>query len=782
MCRSKMKNALRIQVTGVVQGVGFRPFVYELATRYDLAGYILNNSQGVEIEIEGQSSSLDSFLHTLRDSPPPLAIIKKIHVDEIEPGNYVTFQIRESEKQETQTVLIPPDFATCSDCLQELFNPLDRRYRYPFINCTNCGPRYTIIQDLPYDRSRTTMSAFEMCQECRAEYEDPLNRRFHAEPTCCPNCGPHVWLTDQRGSILEYEDPIAACVQFLEKGAIVAIKGLGGFHLACDASYDEAVCTLRNRKMREAKPFALMVKDMDAARQFIEIEREGEMQDGGFRLAQSTLLSSRERPILLLKKKRNSTLSHFVAPNSAHLGIMLPYTPLHHLIMQGSYPALVMTSANLTDEPIAYQNEDALERLSTIADYYLLHNRPIHIRTDDSVMQFISGKPHFLRRSRGYAPFPLELPIQNNRQEILSLGPEMNNTISLTQGDHVFMSHYLGDLQNAFAYQSFLQAIDHLSNVLEIKPTIIACDTHPDYLSSRYAHESGLQVIEVQHHHAHIASVLAEHGRTDRVIGVSFDGLGWGENNELWGGEFLVCDLSDYQRAGHLQLIPQPGGDVCTKRITRMAYMFLQKAFGKEADRIINDLFPAFSEQERKIVTQMVEKGINTPYTSSAGRLFDTASAILNICTENTYEGQAPMELEGTASQAESEEGFYPVPIEENDSTLIVKTPDLIRQMTQDYRSGVNREICAVRFHNSIAQFVLEMCIRIRDRTKLNTVALSGGVFANAILTEKLTLILEKEGFEVLTNIAVPAGDGGICLGQAAVAAWRLSGLRRTAP
>lgn len=759
-----MTGCVRVKVTGVVQGVGFRPFVYDLAQKYDLGGYVLNNSHGVEIEIEGEDASIEQFLNKLKNSPPRLSIVRDVETERFEPQGKRPFEILESKKQEKQTVLISPDYATCPACLRELFDSSDRRYRYPFINCTNCGPRYTIIRGLPYDRFRTTMSEFEMCAECRSEYKNPRDRRFHAEATCCPICGPKVSLVNRSGVRVECADPLDECIKLLADGKIIAIKGLGGFHLACDASSDEAVRELRRRKCREEKPLAIMVNNVNIAKIAVFVSKPEER-----------ILSGSERPILLVKKGSCREISELIAPKSKYLGVMLPYTPLHHLLMTGPYFALVMTSGNVTDEPIAYKNEDALNRLSDIADYFLLHNRDIHVRTDDTVTCIISGKLRFLRRSRGYAPFPIELPFDTEGKEILAVGAELKNTVCLTQGRFAFLSHHIGDLRNSSAYSAFLQAIEHISGVLEISPRAIACDTHPGYLPTKYAHECGLPLIQVQHHHAHIASVLAEKGMTAPVIGVCFDGFGWGENGEVWGGEFLVCDLFDYERFGHLELLPLPGGDATARRPYRMAYVYLRAAFGEKAEETARRLLPSLSDSERNLVSRMIERNFNAPLTSSAGRLFDAASAILGVCNMNTYEGQAPMELEGKASEAGYEEGLYPARIEEAiNGRFVIRTTELIKNLIEDLHTGVVRENCAARFHNSVAYFALGACKKIKEKTGLSTVALSGGVFANSILTEKLKILLEAEGYEVLTNSLVPTGDGGLSLGQAAVAAWRL--------
>ena len=754
---------VRIAVRGAVQGVGFRPFVYGLATRLGLAGYVLNEPRGVEIELEGSGAVIEEFLRELRESPPPLARIQSVEQQDIPCTGDTTFTILESDPLGERTVLIAPDIATCGDCLRELNDPDDRRYRYPFINCTNCGPRYTIIRALPYDRAQTTMAAFAMCDACRAEHEDPTNRRFHAEPTCCPVCGPRVALVDSSGKRMEGDTAIAEALTRLETGEILAVKGLGGFHLACDAANPEAVRRLRARKHRDLKPFAIMVRDLKAAERICvvpELER--------------ALLTGAERPIVLLEKRQDHGLADEVAPRSATFGVMLPYTPLHHLLMKGSYRALVMTSGNISDEPIAHKNEDARNRLAELADAFLLHNRDIHIRTDDSVVRTIAGQPRFLRRSRGYAPFPVRLPVEAEKP-ILAVGPELNNTVCLARGEHAFLSHHIGDLENVPAYESFLQAIEHLKDVFDVEPEVVACDLHPGYLSTRYAHECGLPRVPVQHHHAHVASVLAETGRTDRVIGVSFDGLGWGDDDGLWGGEFMVCDLAGFERAGHLEPIQQPGGDAAAKRPPRMAYAYLRRAFGEEADDLARELMPDFPEAERRAVAQLLERNVNAPLTSSVGRLFDAASALLGICQENRFHAQAPMELEAAAAQASDEEGAYPFAIEPaNDGAAICRTDGIVRGLVQDRRDNVPTTVPAARFHNTLAALVLDICAQIRNNTGLGTVAVSGGVFANAVLLQKLVRLLEKAGFEVLLNAEVPAGDGGVSLGQAAVAAARL--------
>ena len=717
------------------------------------------------MEIEGDAAALAAFLKELRQTPPPLARVQSIETREIRVTGDRAFVVRASAQEGRRSVLIAPDYATCEDCLRELRDPSDRRHRYPFINCSHCGPRYTIIRDVPYDRSRTTMAGFAMCAACRAEYESPSSRRFHAEATCCPTCGPRLELTDATGKAAPCADPVAAAIARLEAGEIVAVKGLGGFHLACDAANADAVQRLRTRKNRDCKPFAVMARDMVAIRRLCDVA-----------LDDVAALTGSERPIVLMRKRAGHGLAESVAPRSACFGVMLPYTPLHHLLMDGSFRALVMTSGNVSDEPIVFTNEDALERLGPFADCFLLHDRPIHVRTDDSVARVLAGKRVFLRRSRGYAPFPVDLPVDTQNVSILATGPDMSNTICLTRDNRVFLSHHIGDLRNVAAYESFLQAIGHLENLLDVRPDRIACDLHPDYMSTRYARAAGLPVVPVQHHHAHAASVLAEAGRCETVLGVIFDGLGWGADGTLWGGEFLVADLAGFERIGHLAPLPQPGGDAAARHPERMAYAYLRAAFGADAALVARILMPAFAEKTMKMVGHLLEAKRHCPLTSSMGRLFDSAGALLGICAHNSYHAQAPMELEAAAFEAEHEQGSYGARILTDASgRLLIQGSDIVRGLAEDFMSGTPACVCAARFHQSIAHVSADMCERVRERTGVSVVALSGGVFANAFLLGRLAPMLEERGFEVLRNVAVPAGDGGISLGQAAVAARRLS-------
>ncbi len=760
-----MVERIRLIVRGVVQGVGFRPFVYGLAVRLNLAGFVSNAPEGVVIEIEGASRNLQAFEKILRQSPPQLARIHSMEREMLPPLHEKGFIIRQSRQSGKYDVLISPDVATCSDCLREMNDPADRRYKYPFVNCTNCGPRYTIICDLPYDRTRTTMAVFELCPQCRREYNDPANRRFHAEPVCCPACGPRLTLLKANGEACDTKNPVAECIDILHTGGIVAIKGLGGYHLACDASNDEAVTRLRRRKQRGAKPFAIMVRQYEQLENIVELSRiSGDM----LREWQGPA-----RPIVLFPKRYPHNLSEQVAPASDSFGVMLPYTPLHHLLMEGDFQALVMTSGNLSDEPICYQDDNVVERLGALADFILSHDREIYIRTDDSVLRPVAGKLRFLRRSRGYVPHPVSLPCDTSSGEILAVGPELNNTICVTRKGEAFLSHHIGNLENTRAYEAFLQAVAHLQDVFRVSPEYVACDLHPGYLSTRFAQSLELPRIEVQHHHAHIASVLAECHRDEQVIGVAFDGLGWGTDGTLWGGEFLVADLINFERVACLEPIQQPGGDMAAHYPPRMAYAYIRKAFGAQADILASELLPSLSESERAMIDCILEQNVNSPLTSSMGRLFDAVSAVLGICVENCFHAQAPAELESIAWQAEQEDGLYPCVSRQETSLYYLPGPGILRALVDDFCSGTTAPICAARFHNTVAQATVDICIRIRENKRLDTVALSGGVFANAFLTGRLVNRLKQEGFEVLLNEQVPAGDGGIALGQAAVAARR---------
>ncbi len=766
-------SARYIHITGVVQGVGFRPFVYNLATDLALSGWVLNSSAGVEIEVVGSEDVLVTFIERLASEAPPLSRIEQIDVKPIpladvdlpETGR---FGIRHSEARAGDFQPISPDICTCEDCLRELFDPADRRYRYPFINCTNCGPRFTIIQDIPYDRPKTTMATFPMCPDCQAEYDDPTNRRFHAQPNACPVCGPRVWLEnpDDDQSTGSFADAaIQATRQLLIKGHVVAIKGLGGFHLACDATNDEAVARLRQRKGRVDKPFALMAFDIEAVDRICEVDDE-----------ERALLTSRERPIVLLRRRLDTPISDLVAPGNDHLGVMLPYTPLHYLLLEpDDFPvALVMTSGNYSEEPIAMSNEEALDRLGALADAFLFHDREIHARCDDSVTRIFNGAELPIRRSRGYAPYPVHLPFEV--EQTLAVGAELKNTFCLTRERYAFLSQHIGDMENYETLRFFEQIVEQLARTFRIEPAVIACDMHPGYLATRWAQARAEQrqpparLVKVQHHHAHVAACMAENALTGErpIIGVTFDGTGYGTDGAIWGGEFLVADYTTFRRAAHLSYVPLPGGDVAIRRPYRVALAYLWAAGVPWND----DLVPVSTapDTERQILLQQLEQNLNTVPTSSVGRLFDAVSALAGVRQTINYEAQAAIELE--ALVAEGVEAAYAFDV--NGPTVDV-TP-VIRAVVADVRAGAPVGVIAAKFHNGLALMIRDVCRRLREETKLEEVGLSGGVFQNVTLLRKTVPLLEEAGFTVYVHHLTPPNDACIALGQALIA-----GLQSTA-
>ncbi|MDD5640088.1 MAG: carbamoyltransferase HypF [Syntrophales bacterium] len=749
----------KLRVTGIVQGVGFRPFVYRLALNHNLAGWVCNTSGGVEIQVEGLPESLEIFIRQLSAQAPALARIDAVLPLESEPWGEEGFRILESQSQSRTEALIPADVSTCADCFREVMDPGDRRFLYPFTNCTNCGPRFTIIRGVPYDRPQTTMAEFALCPQCRDEYQDPEDRRFHAEPTACPRCGPGVWLEENGGRI--EGDALEAAGRLLKGGKIVALKGLGGFHLAADARNEAAVRELRARKGRVAKPFAVMVRDL------AEAERLGELGD----LARALLLSP-ERPIVLVKRRENGPVSPLVAPGNRYVGLMLPYTPLHLLLFEYAPPALVMTSGNLSEEPLVFTNAGAGTRLKALADALLLHNREIQVPCDDSVVRPLAGGTVIpIRRARGLVPRPVSLPLETS--PILGVGAEQKNTFCLAWGRTAVLSQHIGDLDTAETFDYYRYAIRHFAGLCRQEPRVVAHDLHPQYLSTRYAREQeGVRLIGVQHHHAHIAACLAENGRTDRCIGVALDGTGYGPDGTIWGGEILVADLEDYTRAGHLAPVRLPGGDAAVRRPARMAAAYLRAAYGDDYGEVAEGLGLTFDSLEESVLQRQLASGLNSPLTSSAGRLCDAVAAALGVCRERTYEGQPAVELEMAA--APEEEGFYPVPLPSQGETLVLDTPALFKEVVEDYRRGAGVPEVAARFHNSLARLLAAACKTVRERTGLNLAALSGGVFQNPLIFTKLRRGLEDLGFEVLYHTQVPPNDGGLSLGQVAVAAARL--------
>ncbi|MEN8244803.1 MAG: carbamoyltransferase HypF [Thermodesulfobacteriota bacterium] len=755
-----MKIARKFDINGIVQGVGFRPFVYQLAASHELQGRVSNTSSGVSIHIEGPSPAIEAFSRELTENPPPLAHITQINISETPLKGYGEFSIRKSRTRGQRFTLISPDVSTCDDCLKEMLDPGDRRYRYPFINCTNCGPRYTIIDDIPYDRPKTSMRHFQMCDRCQAEYDDPMDRRFHAQPNACPVCGPHVRLHDNTGEKVVSEDHIADAVTLLKSGQILAVKGLGGFHLVVDAENQTAVKRLRQRKHREEKPLAVMSYDLDIVRQYASPTPEEEQ-----------LLLSPQRPIVLLPKKEPELLAEDVSPHSRYYGVMLPYTPLHHLLLKESFKALVMTSGNMSEEPIAIDNQDALERLQTLADYFLLHDRDIYLRSDDSVVKTINNRLRFFRRSRGYVPRPvfLKKPVRS----ILACGAELKNTICLTRQDQAFLGQHVGDLENLATFNFFKKTIAHLERILDIEPEYIACDMHPDYLSTRYAKEQkDIQVLEIQHHHAHIVACMAENQVEDPLIGLAFDGTGFGTDGCIWGGEILLAGLDQFERRGHLAYVPMPGGAAAIKEPWRMATSYLYQAYGKDLLRLNLPFLKTVRADKIETIIEMIEKRINSPYTSSLGRLFDGVAAMVGLREKVAFEGQAAMELEMAADL--SEKGVYEYASPLGDSLEIPVEP-IVREIVEDMQRQVHPSEISMKFHNTLIRLFADVCINIRTQTGFTQVALSGGVFQNAIMLSGLTEDLETKGFEVLSHTQIPSNDGGIALGQAVVADAMLS-------
>ena len=753
------RQLLKISVRGVVQGVGFRPFIYQLAQKHKLKGWVLNTSGSVLIEVEGEKADLDGFLSDLKENQPPQARINELSVSRQPPVGYHRFEIRPSRAQAGEYQLISPDLATCDPCRQDFLDPDNRRYRYPFTNCTNCGPRFTIIEDIPYDRPLTTMRRFRMCPACQAEYDDPLNRRFHAQPNACPTCGPSLELADAQGNTVPGRDVIATSSQLLKGGKILAIRGLGGYLLACDATSKAAVSRLRQRKKRPAKPLAVMVADLDEAREHCLVSNEEE-----------ELLTSPASPIVLLRWRPSSRVTKLVAPGLKYLGVMLPYTPLHHLLMKDTKLPLVMTSGNLSEEPIAKDNDEALTRLRGIADYFLRHNRGIYSRYDDSVTM-VAGKTTIIRRARGYAPYPIHLPFK--ARPVLACGAEEKNTFCLLKEGHAFLSQHIGDMENEETLEHFEATITLYQRIFRIRPEIIACDKHPDYLATRWAQvkseEERLPLVSVQHHHAHIVSCMVDNGVKEPVIGVAFDGTGYGSDGHIWGGEFLVADYKGFQRRGHLEYLPLPGGAAAIKKPYRTTIGYLYHLLGEDA---LSRKLPGLGrvdEVELELIKQQIDKNINTPLTSSCGRLFDAVSALIGVRGQIDYDAQAAIELEMAADDILIE-GGYPFTIEPKDGIRIIRLKELFSGIISELSSGVALAKISAKFHNTVARMIVQMCCQLAEQSGINTVALSGGVFQNRRLLQQATTTLTAAGLKVLAHHQVPTNDGGISLGQAVIA------------
>ncbi len=764
-----MAERAQIEVTGIVQGVGFRPFVYGLARSMGLKGYVANTSDGVSIDVEGDGIPL--FIQRLVGEAPPLSKISDYRLNPLPVRGYPDFRILESRvlPRQDRFTLISPDVSVCGDCLKELFDPADRRYRYPFINCTNCGPRYTITKSIPYDRKNTTMAPFRMCPECEAEYADPADRRFHAEPNACPACGPRLEFREamERGFIYKaYSSPLEKAVQLLKEGGILALKGLGGFHLACCALNEKAISLLRERKRRSNKPFALMAKDTETVDLYCEVSE-----------AERELLQSIRRPIVLLKKKKDCGLGA-VSPNNAHIGFMLPYTPLHYLLAAGMGSPLVMTSGNLAEEPIIKDNEAAVERLASLVDGFLLHDRDIYARADDTVLRVRRGRNiSFIRRSRGYAPEPVPLPSEG--PDVLGVGADLKNAFTVTKGGFAVCGQHTGDMENYETLKAFEENLEHMKNIYRVEPAALAHDLHPEYLSTKWALSQGIPKYAVQHHYAHILSVMAEHGLREKVIGVAFDGTGYGTDGNLWGGEFLVCGLNGFERAAHFKYVPLPGGQRAIKEPWRTAVSYAASAFEMAAPDILKRLgfFEKYGKENTENLTRILSDRQLSPLSSGTGRLFDAVSALMGLCGRNTFEGEAAIALESLVQSGIDD--LYPFKMENG----IVDFAPAIRGIAEDVLNpplspldlrGDERGVISTKFHNTVCAAALEMSMRISREHGLNAVALSGGSFQNIYLLERTASLLEAAGLKVFANEKVPANDGGLSLGQAYLIRERL--------
>jgi len=744
-----LPHRIKISIKGAVQGVGFRPFIYKLAKSLNLKGYVSNTNEGVVIEAEGNENFLQEFILKINSEKPPISIIQKLKTEKLPLNNFREFEIRKSRLKGYPDTIMFPDIATCPECLKEIFDKKNRRYLYPFTNCTNCGPRYSIIESLPYDRARTTMKAFQMCGECKGEYDDPTNRRFHAQPNACPVCGPHMELWDKKGNVIEsHLNALLSSVNFIKEGKIIAVKGLGGFHFFADALNPDVIERLRIRKRREEKPFALMYPDI------LSVKRDCEVSE-----KEEELLISVRCPIVLLKKKKGCSASDTAAPKNPDLGIMIPYTPLHHIIMRYLKTPVVATSGNLSEEPICTDENEALSRLNGIADFFLVHNRPIYRHVDDSIARIVMNNNVILRRSRGYAPMPV-LTENPQGKNIISVGGHLKNTIAVSNVSGIFISQHIGDLESIESYNSFRNTIRKFTEVYKINPETVICDTHPDYISSKYAKENFKNVISVQHHVSHIFSVIAENDISMPVLGVAWDGAGYGDDKTVWGGEFIAIDNMGYSRKAHLKKFPLPGGASAFKDIYKTAFGLLYEIFGEGLFEII----PGISgRKEYGILANMVKKNINSPPCSSAGRLFDAIAFITGVRKTAGFEGQAAMELEFLTEGLNSEDS-YDIELKRTNDMIVLDWENLLRGVIEDTKNNLNLKIISLKFHNSLVNAI----VRTAEKIDIQNVALTGGCFQNKYLLENSIRGLKENGFNVFWNREVPANDGGISLGQIA--------------
>jgi hydrogenase maturation protein HypF len=749
----------RIGVSGIIQGVGFRPLIYRLATTRGLTGYVANTAAGVTIEIDGSEHDLERFVHSINNEKPPLASIDQLHVEksEIDPAvKHKSFEIHASIASGNRIGPITPDTDVCDNCLTEFFDPEDRRYLYPFINCTDCGPRYTLIEKTPYDRPLTSMKHFPMCEQCRAEYIDPLDRRFHAQATCCPICGPSVTLTDSHGLTLDGDNPLQMAADLLQSGKIVAIKGIGGFHLAVNGADPEAVANLRKKKGRPDKPLAVMATSLEKIKSFALISLE-----------EQALLTGRSKPIVLLQKKSTSALAENVAPANRFIGAMLPYTPIHHLLLKAhDFPALVMTSGNLSGSPIVKDNDEAFEKLANIADYFLLHDRPIVTQTDDSVIRLDGNNSAIYRRARAFVPRAVKLKMNSGRT--LALGAIIKNTVCLTKEKEAFLSQHIGDLDNIDTQHHQKNITNHFQSLMRIEPDLLVHDLHPDYPGSRYAQsQKELPSIGIQHHHAHAVSCMAEHGLDGPVIGLTLDGNGYGPDHTVWGGEVLLADYHTFERLAHLSTVEMPGGDAAIQEPWRMAVSHLYRAYGPEYKDLKLSILQDHADKIT-LIEQMIDKSINSPLTSSCGRLFDSVAALLGMRHTVSFEGQAAAELEMLLEPDNTDSSSYPFEIiKAEDKPWLLPVKPIITGIVEDLLENIPPQLISKRFHNTLAALFTGICQEIRDQKNINSVVLSGGVFQNLNLLRPVKSSLEVLSFDVYAHEQVPTNDGGLSLGQA---------------
>ena len=751
-----MIQKVKIIIRGVVQGVGFRPFIYRLANELNIKGWIINSSQGVFIEAEEDRLILEAFIKKIKSDKPKNSYLQSFEHTWLDPEGFKEFEIRESLEEGSKTALVLPDISTCSDCLEEILDPSNRRFLYPFTNCTNCGPRYSIIEDLPYDRVNTTMREFEMCDECKAEYKDPLNRRFHAEPTACPKCGPQVKLTDSSGKLIsEKHDAIIRAAGAIKEGKIIALKGIGGFQLLCDAANPKAVKELRLRKRRSQKPFALMFPDI------ISVKAETEVSE-----SEERLITSVEAPIVLLKRKKGivSIVSDECTLGNPYLGIMLPYSPLHHILMNELGIPVVATSGNISEEPICVSEDEAFTKLSDIADYFLIHNRKILRHVDDSILRISSGNEVMIRRARGYAPLPVVLRKLEGKT-ILAAGAHLKNTIAVNKGSNVFISQHIGDLENTESINAFKKVIIDISSFYELKPEVVVCDAHPDYISSKYSGSLNIPLHKVQHHYAHVLSCMAENDIDENVLGVSWDGTGYGTDGTIWGGEFIIPGGKNFKRAGYFKTFRLPGGEAAIHDVWKTGFSLLYEVYGSEIDKL--NQIELLKNPDCKIIRQMLDKNINSPVTSSCGRLFDGISAIIGINHSANFEAQAAMDLEFAADDYDTND-YFAFSIDEISGKLVFNWHQIVKDIVSDIVAGIPAGLISAKFHNSLAEAIVQYAKRLN----IEKVILTGGCFMNNYLLNRSVKRLKESGYKAYTHQRVPAGDGGISLGQIKYASY----------